>query len=531
MGTISRRCSWFALLLGVAGLVSCAAGLEPPEETPEIFILEGLLTEYGEEAPCYRDDTEAKSYHDVLCQTSGDLPVELQQHMPLVQVQLSPFAIDQYEVSNAQYRHCVKIGTCREPLFTDSWNQGGDYYYNIDYDDYPVHQVTWQMAKDFCAFRGRRLPTDVEWQRVAQGSPVLRDELRKYPAENVEKLNDCQSKDITGAACNGKADLVQVRSETEDYVEEGFDKDLNPGKVYHLFNNVSEFTDGYFNEAITCKAELPTVNHTGPGGGAFEEEPDCIPCVDCLVWEDGSLERTNCDQECKVCESCAGTSVLGTAYMPEGYPEELVECHIDCWGETREAPRCVRWSVDEMPLPPEAVFEAEGNVDGTVQVSVRGGHVGIVSNSQHKCRFRSDHRAKRVTPDGSVSNGNSATEKGLGFRCARSLTDAERTTLMGHVQASRFDHLNPNLTATESAEFTQSPFSVGPAPAPDAGGSDTAPDAGGSDPAPDAGGPEPEPDPAPDAGGPEPTSAADASEADAAEESSASDAGDGTESD
>ena len=409
MGTFSRYSLGVAGLVCAFGFVACATGLETPEPTPEVFILDGLVAQYGQETPCYQDDTEIQPFHDVLCKTEGSLPVELQMHMPLVQVQLEPFAIDQFEVSNAQYRHCVKTGACREPLFTDSWSQGGDYYYNADYDDHPVHQVTWQMAKDFCAFRGGRLPTDAEWQRVAQGSPVLRDELRKYPVEDVQRLNDCQGKDITGAACNGKTELVAVRSETDDYVIEGYDKDLNPGKVYHLFNNVSEFTDGYYNEAVTCKSDLPTVNHTGPGGGAFDQEPDCIPCEDCLVWEKPSSERTKCDQECKTCESCKGTSVLGAPYMPEGYPEEPVECHIDCWGQTREAPRCVRWSLGEMPLSPEEVKETEGNIDGKVQVTVRGGHVAIVSNTKDQCRFRSDHRAKRVNPDGSVSNGNLKT--------------------------------------------------------------------------------------------------------------------------
>ena len=90
MGTFSRFGSGLTALVCMAGLVACATGIQAPEPTPEVFILDGLIAQYGQESPCYQDDTESQPFHDVLCKTEGSLPVELQMHMPLVQVQLEP---------------------------------------------------------------------------------------------------------------------------------------------------------------------------------------------------------------------------------------------------------------------------------------------------------------------------------------------------------------------------------------------------------------------------------------------------------
>mgnify|MGYP001099322701 CR=1 FL=1 len=454
----STMCYRLCLALGISLTLSsaCTAGLEVPEDTPEVFILDGLIAQYGAEFPCYK---EGVSQHEKLCTQALVANVELLPQMPLVQVQLEPFAIDKYEVSNRQYKHCVSVGGCKEPLFTDSWSQGNGYYYDEDFNEYPVHQVTAEMASAYCAFRGRRLPSDVEWQRVAQGSPVLRDTLRTYPAEGINGLSDCVSttldeNTIGGTACAGTTDLAPVSQASGDYVDEGYDKDLNPGRIFNLFSNVSEFTSGDYAIDATCKEPLPELDVTGPGGGAFDNFVDCISCLECKGY--GEDDTTACKQECKTCEACGGTSALGAPYRPDGYPEGPLDCHIDCWGETRESPRCVRWSAEDMPLSATAVSNKE-----TGFVSVRGGHVGLVAqNNIATCRFRADYRAKAIRKDGSAANQNNATDKGVGFRCARSLTGDELTALMAHSSASMFDHLNAMLDVVEVADFFHPIFSV-----------------------------------------------------------------------
>ena len=77
---------------------------------------------------------------------------------------LAPFAIDRHEVSNRQYRLCVRAGRCSEPISPS----GMPTYVEAD-KDMPILSVTARQAADFCRFLGRRLPTDAEWERAARG--------------------------------------------------------------------------------------------------------------------------------------------------------------------------------------------------------------------------------------------------------------------------------------------------------------------------------------------------------------------------
>lgn len=93
--------------------------------------------------------------------------------VPRLRVYLDSFAIDQVEVTNVRYRRCVEAGGCPSPP-----PKVGDFTTDPRYDNHPL-TVYWDQARAYCHWVGKRLPTEVEWEKAARGT----DE-RKYPWGN-----------------------------------------------------------------------------------------------------------------------------------------------------------------------------------------------------------------------------------------------------------------------------------------------------------------------------------------------------------
>lgn len=91
---------------------------------------------------------------------------------PVHTVTLSPYFIDRTEVTIGNYWQCVAAGACNPPVANDS-PLSPHYINDPTFDNYPVNHVTWEQASAYCLWRGKRLPTEAEWEMAAGWDSTL----------------------------------------------------------------------------------------------------------------------------------------------------------------------------------------------------------------------------------------------------------------------------------------------------------------------------------------------------------------------
>jgi formylglycine-generating enzyme required for sulfatase activity len=152
---------------------------------------------------------------------------------------LGAFRIDRMPVSMSEYGEAVAAGVVPGPFIDGAaWQAQGlkqDYSRQVeryvwsggrpvtaDYATHPVVLVTWEEARRYCAWRGRRLPTAAEYEKAARGA-----DGRVYPwgdAFDATRLN-------TGTTPGG--DTTPVGS---------FPRGASPYGVLDAAGNVFEWT-------------------------------------------------------------------------------------------------------------------------------------------------------------------------------------------------------------------------------------------------------------------------------------------------
>lgn len=169
-------------------------------------------------------------------------------YAPAHDVTLSAFWIDSHEVNNGQYHQCVLNGSCSPPKLTSSLTRES-YYGNKEFDDYPVVNVDWSMAKTYCEWAGRRLPTEAEWEMAAHDGEIL-----LYPWGN-NYSND--NGNFRGT--NGDTTPVKMYESGRSYYG-----------VYDMAGNIWEWVQDYYVENYYSNS--PEVDPQGPLLGNASED-------------------------------------------------------------------------------------------------------------------------------------------------------------------------------------------------------------------------------------------------------------------
>jgi len=165
-------------------------------------------------------------------------PQVLLDDRPVHAVTLSAFLLDTHEVTQAQYSEFVKATKRAAPYHWTGGalpaGTGAFAAYNVNFDD----------AKGYCEWRGKRLPTEAEWERAARGGLEGAD----YP---------------WGDKYDGKL----ARHNTETGPGEVGRYAPNAFGLYDMAGSMSEWTADWFHREYY--KESPAENPKGPATGTY----------------------------------------------------------------------------------------------------------------------------------------------------------------------------------------------------------------------------------------------------------------------
>ena len=170
----------------------------------------------------------------------------LEDERPAHRVWLRGFSIDAEEVTTAQYAAFLAADKRGAPWQWETVDL-------LQHADRPVIGVDWHDADAFCRWKGKRLPTEAEWEKAARGT-----DGRSYPWGNQVPTTELANFAL-GARFSYNQVLLPVRSH-----EQG----KSPYGLYHMAGNAYEWVQDWYG---TNYYEIsPDRDPQGPIQGQFK---------------------------------------------------------------------------------------------------------------------------------------------------------------------------------------------------------------------------------------------------------------------
>jgi len=152
---------------------------------------------------------------------------------------LDQFAIDKYEVTAGEYKECVDAGIC-------GYIEAHTIVNNLD--DHPMNDVNYFEARTYCVWKGKRLPTEYEWEKAARGT-----DGRTYPWGEDDPDGTRSNHSVSqfgGFTPVDFFDGVNTLADGRQTVDSA-----SPYGAYGMAGNVTEWTDSWLNSSNTSRVQ------------------------------------------------------------------------------------------------------------------------------------------------------------------------------------------------------------------------------------------------------------------------------------
>lgn len=142
---------------------------------------------------------------------------------PPHRVEVAGFWMDRTEVTNDEYRSCVREGACTAPHRIEAFDEPR-------MGDHPVLGVDWFQAREYAAWAGKRLPTEAEWELAVRAGTTT-----PYP------WGSSWVPGRANAMGSYREDVWGLTSPVASF-------EPNAWGIYDLIGNVAEWVEDVYNE-------------------------------------------------------------------------------------------------------------------------------------------------------------------------------------------------------------------------------------------------------------------------------------------